>query len=141
MKKVWVLTANRSEAKVFHLLKGGVLAPVKEFAHPEGKLRTRAFRDREGRDPRDPHRENDDLLTQFARDVARDVNRAGHGHEFEGLILVAGPRVLGALRGELDDFIKKRILAELEHDLPSFNFDENELLEEIWERVPQLLVS
>lgn len=54
---------------------------------------------------------------EFARDLARYLEDAAKGKEFDRLILVAPPRFLGALREHLGDHAKDLVSAEIDKDL------------------------
>lgn len=55
--------------------------------------------------------------SQFAIELATEINRAAHAQEFKRLVVVAPPKVLGELRREFSQEAQKRISAEINKDL------------------------
>jgi protein required for attachment to host cells len=53
----------------------------------------------------------------FAKEVARTLDGARVRHEFDHLVLVAGPRMLGLLREALPDPCRSVVVAEVAKDL------------------------
>ena len=56
-------------------------------------------------------------MEQFAKEVARTLDGARMRHEFERLVLVAGPRMLGLLREALPTPCRSMVAAEVAKDL------------------------
>jgi protein required for attachment to host cells len=56
-------------------------------------------------------------IEQFAKEVARTLDGARTRHEFDRLVLVAGPRMLGLLRDALPAPCRSVIAAEIGKDL------------------------
>lgn len=56
-------------------------------------------------------------LTLFAKEVAQRIANDRNRHEFDRLILVAGPKMLGLLRQQLPDTCKGVIAGEISKDL------------------------
>ncbi len=63
---------------------------------------------------------------KFAGELADHLYRAAHRNEFEQLIVVAPPRVLGELRDSFHKEVKSRILAEVDKDLTNHPVDQIE---------------
>lgn len=61
---------------------------------------------------------------RFAKDLAGMLYRRAHADRFERLILVAAPRVLGALRREIHKEVADRVVAEAALDLTGHPVDE-----------------
>lgn len=127
----WVLIADGMHARVLcQQAPGGTLTamPDYELSAPTVKGFSRDLKsDRPGRafdtgsgqrhamEPRsDPHRRE---KTVFAGRVAALLNKAADRNEFQRLVLVAPPRMLGALRSELDVRTRALISCELARDL------------------------
>ncbi len=55
--------------------------------------------------------------TRFARRIARRLDEARRRHEYEDLVLVAGPRFLGELHRELSRLTSARVVHEIPKDL------------------------
>ena len=56
-------------------------------------------------------------MSQYARAVARKIDEGRRKHEFDRLVIVAGPRMLGLLRQELPDTCRGVIAGEIPKDL------------------------
>lgn len=54
---------------------------------------------------------------QFAKDLAAHLSAGLQNAEFDRLILIAGPHMLGLLRQELDDHLRAVLLGEVPKDL------------------------
>lgn len=65
---------------------------------------------------------------RFVRDFAEKLNRAATRNRFERLILIAPPKVLGALRPALSPAVAERIAAEIPSDLTRHPIPEIEKL-------------
>lgn len=50
---------------------------------------------------------------RFAKDLADMLYKSAHANEFDRLVLVAAPRVLGDLRAELHSEVTDRVVAEI----------------------------
>jgi protein required for attachment to host cells len=62
-------------------------------------------------------------IETFARMVAQEVYLARSRHEFERLVIVAGPRMLGLLRGALPANCRELVAAEISKDLAHHDLD------------------
>lgn len=60
-------------------------------------------------------------LTNFAREVAQSIEAARVAREFDRLVIVAGPRMLGMLREELPQRCREAVAAEVDKDLSARN--------------------
>ena len=56
-------------------------------------------------------------MANFARQVAQTIEAGRVAHEFDRLVIVAGPRTLGLLREELPDRCRDVLAAEIPKDL------------------------
>ena len=56
-------------------------------------------------------------MEQFAKEVARTLDGARTRHEFDRLVLIAGPRMLGLLRDALPATCRSVVAAEIAKDL------------------------
>jgi protein required for attachment to host cells len=61
---------------------------------------------------------------RFAADVAQRLNRAAEESQFEHIVIVAPPKVLGELRQEFSKKLQGKILAEIDKDLTHHTFPE-----------------
>jgi protein required for attachment to host cells len=66
---------------------------------------------------------------RFAGDIAEALYRMAHAQQFEELVVVAPPKVLGILRGAWHKEVSSRIVAEVPKDLTTHSVTEvNRLL-------------
>ena len=56
---------------------------------------------------------------RFAAQVAQVLYKRAHGHDFERLIVVAPPRMLGTLRSAFHKEVAQKVTAEIAKDLTS----------------------
>jgi protein required for attachment to host cells len=56
-------------------------------------------------------------LTQFAKEVAQRIDNDRVKHEFDRLVIIAGPRMLGLLRQALPDTCRGVLAGEIPKDL------------------------
>jgi protein required for attachment to host cells len=56
---------------------------------------------------------------RFAAEIAKTLFHMAHTHQFEDLVLIAPPKLLGELRAALHTEVTERIVAEMPKDLTS----------------------
>lgn len=129
MNTTWIVIADRSGARILRHQGGQPsLEPIGEIAHPEGRLRPHEIEaDRPGRvhDRMSAHRHGvareeaatEHLAKGFALAIAERLRKARLEQQFDRLVLVAGPRMLGHLRDALDAHTAALVTAELPKDL------------------------
>ncbi|WP_227285972.1 host attachment family protein [Boseongicola sp. H5] len=61
---------------------------------------------------------------RFAQDLSEMLYKRAHRHRFERLIIVAAPRILGELRGQIHKEVASRVIAELPMTLTNHPLDE-----------------
>jgi protein required for attachment to host cells len=125
----WILIADGSRARLFeHQRSLRSFELVVEEDRPE--LRDRALmRDADrpgrvhdsvgqGRHGMQPHTSTDQLNREhFARELVDRLAQAANEHRFGQLLLVAPPTMLGALRSQLGEGLRERVIAEIDKDL------------------------
>jgi protein required for attachment to host cells len=116
MTNTWILVAHDAGARVFESRGPGKgIDLVETIEHPEGRMRDRDIdSDRPGRsfrkDSGDPRRAamsrkegpHDRAVSNFARALTDKLQQARMENQYERLVLVAPPRLLGLLRSSLD---------------------------------------
>lgn len=127
----WILTADGRKACVWEWQGNdeplrGVADLTLETAETRGFSRDLRS-DRPGRsfasaDTRrammEPHHDPHEYAKlQFAHDVAAKVNMAHRGNRFKRLVVIAPPRILGALREDFSNGVKATVIGELDKDL------------------------
>ena len=127
----WIVLANTREIRVF-ANKGpgkGLLAVAGKCWQAEGASKPR---DKAGVghsiagpgisavDTADPQSQSD---MRFAQDVSLQLSNSFDAKEFDRLVLVAGPHMLGLLRAALNDHLKAVISNEIAKDLSAQPMD------------------
>jgi protein required for attachment to host cells len=126
--KVRVVVADEREANFFDLT--GLRAPPaasgslrNDAARPDRELETDRPGRRFGGANANRHAVDGERSTerhemeQFAKEVARSIDGARVRHEFDRLVLVAAPRMLGLLREALPAPCRSVVAAEVAKDL------------------------
>lgn len=145
MATTWVLVAHEAGARIFdNHGPGKGLGLVEEIDHPEGRMRSgelvsdrpgRSFR-RDSGDPRRASMSQDEgprerLVSDFARDLAEQLQQARVQNRYQRLVLVAPPKFLGLLRSSLDGPTAQLVVGSLAKDLAARK--EEELVEHLGE--------
>ncbi|HKU39248.1 MAG TPA: host attachment protein, partial [Polyangiales bacterium] len=127
-KPTWILVARRSGASIFSSLGSDhPIDLVREIDHPEGRLKAgeidsdrpgRSFdRGGQGRHALSVEESPTERIDErFASELAADLERARHAGEFNDLVIVAAPKLLGRLRSALSENTRKVVIAELGKD-------------------------
>ena len=145
MTNTCILVAHDAGARVFESRGPGKgIDLVETIEHPEGRMRDRDIdSDRPGRsfrkDSGDPRRAamsrkegpHDRAVSNFARALTDKLQQARMENQYERLVLVAPPRLLGLLRSSLDGPTAQLVVGSLDKDLASSK--EAELIEHLGE--------
>jgi len=127
MMLTWVVIAHRSGARVLEH-KGHTLRLVAELSNSAGRKKDREIlSERPGR-TQDRHGHghhalglegsaHDHVALNFAREIAALLSTGRNDQRFGRLVLVAEPRFLGMLRGELDHVTGSMVSGTLSKDL------------------------
>jgi protein required for attachment to host cells len=125
----WVLVADRSRARILHLLPDGLLPlpTLASFIHPEGHL---APQDRDSdvagrlqlpggpRSAVEPHEDRWHVeATRFAKQLAESLDRDRQQNRFDRLFVIAPPALMGVLREAWPSLVRTRIAGEFTEDL------------------------
>lgn len=127
-KESWLLVANSSFARIFKFKKIESLEEVKNFEHPESRLRNSDLvSDKPGRDfesvgvtrhalePKiSPKRL--EFIT-FAKHLADQLEESRKNEEFGDLYIAASPTLLGLLRQSLHPNTAKVVKGEIDKDI------------------------
>ncbi len=141
----WILAADSAFAKVLRTeKKKGPLEPVREFEHPESRMKDgelyadqpgRAF-DSGGQGRHAMENEVDAKKMEslrFAQQLADMLKTAAEEEQFHKLYILAAPTFLGELRDKLDDSVKAKIVEEIPKDVVK------QSAEEIRKKLPEYL--
>lgn len=145
MSICWILIADRTKARLLHVLPNGQ-GPFPElacFVHEAGRLQPR---DRDSDEPGrvihpagyasavEPHEDRDHVeSTRFASELASSLERSRQEQRFDRLIVIAPPKFLGVLREEWTPALRKMIQLEIHQDL--LNLPDAELQQRLEELV------
>ncbi len=136
MSTTWVLVADTTRARIFQAM--GPLGPLREIEtllHPESRLHTRDLTsDLPGRSF-DSHgqgrhsmevnvdpKQHETLI--FVKQISERLDGAKENGEFEQLILVAPPALLGLLRKQLNTGVMQRVVHQLDKNIVRLRVDE-----------------
>ena len=138
MATTWIVAADSSRARVLQVLdREQKLQEVETFANPEGRMHERDLQadgaprwsghggmgapgaastsgpgsDRQETTP------GEHATELFAKELGRFLDKARSDHRYDALVLVAPPKFLGALRGELNKEVQKLVADELPKNL------------------------
>ncbi len=128
MKTEWILVASREEARIFSRSGAGPLSLVCDMGNPAGLLKLQDLEsDWPGRSTDNRMRARHSYSTQesskerslrnFYRVVVDRIERGLFEHAFDGLTLIAEPRLLGTIRSLLPEAIIKVVDREISKDL------------------------
>jgi protein required for attachment to host cells len=110
MTTTWIIAADASRARILQVAGRERLVEVEDLVNPEGRLHNQEI--------------NTDAKGRF-----RGPDRPG-GHssddDYDQLVLVAPPKMLGMMRKELGKEVEKLVLEEVPKDLSWFNTRELE---------------
>lgn len=137
----WIVAADSSRARMLQVT-GQRLDEIEDLVNPEARLHEREMHS--DADPRfnghggvgkaasaptggpasDRQAQTSAIehsVQVFAREIGRYLEKARTDHRYERLCLVAPPKFLGALRGELTKEVEKLVVRELPKDLSGLN--------------------
>lgn len=119
MKTKWIVVASRIEARIF---KEKPFRLIKTLENPLGREKNKALMtDKPGwskaqysksaglhsmTGEKDPHEE---AAMQFARTVVHYLELEGQAHDFDKLVIVAEPRMMGRIRSHLSKHLSERV--------------------------------
>ena len=123
----WIVVASRAGARIVDK-QGDQLFLVEDIPHEAGRLRNREIdSDRQGRTFSRTTAARHALQTSesahehatktFAKTIGERLDQARVAGQFERLVLVAEPHLLGLLRDVLDQETRRRVIASVPKDL------------------------
>ncbi len=122
----WVVVADAGCAEIYSRSKRfGALELVRSFEEPDARSKEselsetapgRTFdRGGQGRHAMEPaHSEKEQLLESFAHGISEFVESARLNSRFDGLVLIAGPKMLGQLRRQLSSATRRAVILEID---------------------------
>ncbi|GAC1592394.1 MAG: host attachment family protein [Polyangiales bacterium] len=146
MDRVWVLVCDAARGRLFETHgPAAKLRLLHEFAHPQSRAKVNQLvsdhsgnRSAEGAsvhhnamapstNPREVEKEH------FAHEMVEHLDQALRANQFDRLVLVAPPQLLGTLRSELKQQLQNHLLATVDKDY--VHLDETTLAERLREAV------
>ncbi|MFO0918784.1 MAG: host attachment protein [Planctomycetaceae bacterium] len=129
MSITWILIADRTKAKLLHVLPHGQ-GPFPELAsliHEAGRLQAR---ERDSSEPGrvihpagyasavEPHEDRDHVESKrFAAEIVHHLDHCRQESRFDQLIVVAPPKFLGVLRDAWTPLLRRMVQLEVHQDL------------------------
>jgi len=120
VRKTWVVVADRSRARIFSVeTPRGPLTEIEDLVHPESRAHDRDLTsDRPGRSSDNhvlgtAHGKVDQQAQEFAREIADRLENGRVGAQFERLVVVAAPDVLGLLRKTMNGPLLRTVCREV----------------------------
>ncbi len=109
MPMTWILVADAAEARIYSYErgKGGELAQVEAFSHPESRMKgADLIRDRSGNNQSGGGHgtfveQSETKIVEadrFARELVDALDKSRNGNKFDQLVLVAPPRFYGMMK-------------------------------------------
>lgn len=134
MKKVWVVVANSSIAKIYRA-EGSNLTEHSIFYHDEGHLHASdLLSDRQGQETYssicggDTYQAKTTVKAKeanlFATSIAQFLEKGAAANEYDSLYIIAKPPFLGHLREQLNHNLSKLIKEEIAKDLTQLSTKE-----------------
>jgi len=124
VQKTWVVVADRSRARIFSVATPrGPLNELEDLVHPEARAHERDLTsDRPGRSSDQhvlgtPHSARDQQAHEFAREIAERLEHGRVGAQFERLVVVAAPDLLGMLRKTMNSHVTKMVVREMDKNV------------------------
>ncbi len=134
--RFYVVVANRSRA-LFYLRNriGQKFELAQKLENPDGRLKAQQIEsDKPGRTTRggvplrngySPHVSPEDhLMQQFVHRIAKVLDDAKAQNRFDSLVIVAGPKMLGTIRNQLEPAIERKVVFTINQDLQYLNDQE-----------------
>ena len=136
MSNILVVAADTTCARIFKATTSkGPLEEKEVLVHPENRLSEKdLISDRKGStfsshgSGRSSYSKHTDVKDQGTKEFINEINdclmRLETNNEFKQLIIIAAPKLLGALKKQLNSGLQKRITYELNKNIVKLNADE-----------------
>ena len=136
MPTQWIIVTDSVKARIFSREnKNSVLREVEDLTHPSGRKKAselesdkpgRSFDSRgQGRHSMEPaHTRRDKELMVFVEQISDYLST--HQDDYDDLIIISPPRLLGLLRKQLDKTVSRKVTQEIDKDMVKFTPDDIE---------------
>lgn len=134
---IWVINSNSNICRIYEYNQQEKKLPlIKEIKHPENRLKTsEIISDKQGHyksnsgygsytqtsDPKEVQ------IDHFYREIAEELNQGRNNENYDQLIIISPPHLIGLLFQHLDKNVKKMILNNIQKDL--LHLSDQELLD------------
>ena len=133
-----VVNTNTNTCLIYHYIKHPAqLTLLKKIDHPENKLKSGDMTsDRPGhyqagksaRGAYSPHMEEKEThIDNFSREIARELNQERNKKEYNELIVIAPPHMIGLLFQHINKHVKDLVINHIKKDL--LHLSDHELLD------------
>lgn len=126
--ETWIVVANSSQARIFHLETVNQMIEINTLEHPESRMHTRDLvSDRSGNnkessgekkypiEPQNTPKKHE--MKEFARELAQYLEHERNQNSFKRIYLAASPQFLGLLRQEMSNSLTNMIECEIDKDI------------------------
>lgn len=134
---ILVVITDSNTAKTYRYEKGKAkVTLLKEITHPASKLKSSElgsdrpghYKAGAGRGAYSPHMQPKEVeIDTFAREIAKELNHERVLNEYDGLIVISPPHMMGLLEQHFDKHVKELILNAISKDL--MHYTDRELVE------------
>ncbi len=136
MSNILIVAADTTCARIFKATTSkGPLEEKEVLVHPENRLSEKdLISDRKGStfsshgSGRSSYSKHTDTKDQGTKEFIKEINhylmKLETNNEFKQLIIIAAPKLLGALKKQLNSGLQKRITYELNKNIAKLNADE-----------------
>ena len=128
METTWIMVASRDEVRIFSREGRGHIKLERDIGNPLGRLKNQDLESDKAGAANDnriwgrPAYSSEEsakerALKDFYREVCEQIDNALSTHQFERLVLIAEPRLLGYIRGILSKNVERAVTHTIPKDL------------------------
>lgn len=128
METTWIMVASRDEVRIFSRMGRGHIKLERDIGNPLGRLKNQDLESDKAGAANDnriwgrPAYSSEEsakerALKDFYREVCEQIDHALSTHQFERLVLIAEPRLLGYIRGMLSKNVERAVTHTIPKDL------------------------
>lgn len=128
METTWILVASRDEVRIFSRIGRGHIKLERDIGNPLGRLKNQDLESDKAGAANDnriwgrPAYSSEEsakerTLKDFYREVCDQVDHSLSLHQFDRLVLIAEPRLLGYIKGMLSTNVERAVTQTIPKDL------------------------
>ena len=133
-----VVNTNSNMCRIYHYTKHPAeLTLLKEISHPGNKLKISDLTsdkqghyqgDTAGHGAYSPHKDAKEVeIDNFSREITRELNQERNKNEYDAVIVIAPPHMIGLLYQHINKHVKDLVINKIDKNL--LHLSEHELLE------------